>query len=46
MLSEALAAEWTPKQAAVLSTLSGVESVHDAVTRTLAAQVCSAVDAR
>lgn len=46
LLSEALAAEWTPKQAAVLSSLSGVESVHDAVTRTSAAQVCSAMNAR
>ncbi|KAK9836023.1 hypothetical protein WJX81_006680 [Elliptochloris bilobata] len=38
LLTEALAAEWTPAQAAVLRRVSGVESVHDAVTRTSSAQ--------
>ena len=39
LLTNALAAEWTPAQAAVLRRVSGVESVHDAVTRTSSAKV-------
>ena len=31
LLTKALAAEWTPAQAAVLRRVSGVESVHEAV---------------
>ncbi len=39
LLSEALAAEWTPAQAAVLGRVSAVESVYEAVTRTSMLQV-------
>lgn len=41
LLTNALAAEWTPAQAAVLRRVSGVESVHDAVTRTSSAKACA-----
>jgi len=39
LLSEALAAEWTPAQAAVLGRVSAVETVYEAVTRTSMLQV-------
>ena len=45
LLTNALAAEWTPAQAAVLRRVSGTETVHEAVTRTSLVQACACPEA-